>query len=70
MKTIMVFDELENKSTLVELNNTESISKEDMEFYFDDKGLVIFYPPLKLAKRIPLVEDEYHCEAISLAEGE
>ena len=37
MKTIMVFDELENKSTLVELNNTESISKEDMEFYFDDK---------------------------------
>ena len=37
MKTIMVFDELENKSTLVELNNTESISKEDMEFYFDDE---------------------------------
>ena len=37
MKTIMVFDELENKSTLVELNSTESISKEDMEFYFDDK---------------------------------
>ena len=37
MNKIMIFDELENKSTIVELNNTESISKEDMEFYFDDE---------------------------------
>lgn len=33
----MIFDELENKSSMVELNNTESISKEDMEFYFDNE---------------------------------
>ncbi len=37
MNKIMIFDELENKSTMVELNNTESISKDDMEFYFDDE---------------------------------
>lgn len=37
MNKIMIFDELENKSSMVELNNTESISKEDMEFYFDNE---------------------------------
>ena len=37
MNKIMVFDELENKSTMVEFNNTESIPKEDMEFYFDNE---------------------------------
>lgn len=37
MNKIMVFDELENKSIMVEFNNIESISQEDMEFYFDDE---------------------------------
>ncbi len=37
MNKIMVFDELENKSTMVEFNNTESIPKEDMEFCFDNE---------------------------------
>ena len=33
----MIFDELENKSMMVEFNNTESISKDDIEFYFDEE---------------------------------
>ena len=37
MNKIMIYDELENKSTMVELNNTESIFKDDIEFYFDDE---------------------------------
>ena len=37
MNKIMIFDELENKSMMVEFNNTESISKDDIEFYFDEE---------------------------------
>ena len=37
MNKIMIYDELENKSTMVELNNTESIFIDDIEFYFDDE---------------------------------
>ena len=36
MNKLILFDELENKSSMVELNNTDSISKEDVEFFFDD----------------------------------